>query len=33
MTITGTFDARDEWFGSWSFWLSRFPLPIGVCLE
>ena len=27
MTITGTFDARDEWFGSWSFSLSPFPLP------
>jgi len=27
MTITGTFDARDEWFGSWSYSLSPFPLP------
>jgi len=27
MTIHGTFDARDTWFGSWGFSLLPFPLP------
>jgi hypothetical protein len=27
MVITGTFDARDTWFASWSFSLLPFPLP------
>lgn len=30
MTIHGTFDARDEWFGSWGFSLLPFPLPVGA---
>jgi len=30
MTITGTFDARDTWFASWSFSLSPFPIPAGA---
>jgi hypothetical protein len=27
MTIHGTYDARDTWFGSWGFSLLPFPLP------
>jgi len=30
MTITGTYDARDRWFGSWSFGLLPFALPAGA---
>ena len=30
MTIHGTFDARDEWFGSWGFSLLPFALPVGA---
>ena len=29
MTVTGTYDARDTNFASWSFSLLPFPLPSG----
>ncbi|HKA69131.1 MAG TPA: hypothetical protein VKG85_08460 [Actinomycetes bacterium] len=30
MTITGRYDARDRWFGSWSFGLLPFAIPTGA---
>lgn len=30
MVVDGTFDARDEWFGSWGFSLLPFPIPTGA---